>query len=218
MTKAILRKDWFFEVWEKWKINPSEVEKERGTHPFGKPSWTELFEGQHPEVMKNHPRFLQYIDKYKLKINMSVFPSQIEGFTNVSLKEKDIFNIKLTVGETKPYLILIDDLLEHISYNAVGEFLVRIFDQMELHGEIIIKTLNMQEIIKRFVEGNIQYVDFIQFLYGKQKESFDYHSCIYDQNAIKVLLEDVGFENITIQTIENNTFLYVVGRKNREFR
>src|SRR3990167_4461462 len=113
MTKAILRKDWFDEVWMKWKTNPSEVEKTRGTQPFGG-GFTELFQGEHPEAMKNNINFLNYIHKYKHKINMSVFPLQREGFTNVCLKDKDIFNIKLTTETTKPYLILIEDLLEHI--------------------------------------------------------------------------------------------------------
>ncbi len=36
-------------------------------------------------------------------------------------------------------------------------------------------------------------------------------------SSIKILLEDVGFQNITIQLIENNAFLYVVGKKNKEF-
>jgi len=216
MTKAILKKDWFEEVWLKWKTNPSEVEKTRGTHPFGG-GWTEIFQGEHPEAMRTHPKFFSYIEKYKHKINMSVLPLQREGFINVCLKEKDILNINLTTETTKPYIVLIEDLLEHIGFNAVGEFLVKIYDQMQIHGEVVIKTLNMQEIIKRYVENNMQYVDFVKFFWGDQKESFDYHSCLFTPEALKALLEDVGFENITIQTIENNMFLYAVGRKNKEF-
>lgn len=208
------QKDWYENVWLAWDKNTLEIEQKYGTHLFGKPSWTELFSGNHPEAMKNHPRFLEYIDKYKLKINMSVIPSQRDGFVNVSLKNNDIMNINLSSG-TKPYLVLIEDLLEYISYNAIGKMLVNIYDQMELGGEIVIKILNMQEIVKRYIEGSIQYVEFIKLLYGEQKESFDYKSCMYNQEAIKILLEDVGFQNITMQLIENNAFLLVVGRKNK---
>jgi len=210
------QQNWYENVWLAWDKDPKGVEEKYGNHLFGKPSWTELFQGEHPEAMKTHSRFLEYIHKYKLKINMSVFPLQREGFTNVCLKDKDIFNINLTTETTKPYLILIEDLLEHIGFNAVGEFLVKIYDQMALNGEIIIKTLNMQEIVKRYAEGNLPYIDFIKLMFGEQKESFDYHSCLYSQEAMKVLLEDVGFSIITMETIENSMFLYIVARKCKE--
>ena len=215
MTKAILRKDWFEEVWEKWKINPSEVEKTRGTHPFGG-GYTELFTGEHPEVMKDHPFFLKYIDKYKTKVNMSAFPSQIDNFINVSMKD-NIFDISKKTDGKKPYLVFIEDLLEHISFNAVGEMLVKVYDSLVIKGEIIIKTINLQEVIKRYAEGNLPYVEFIKLMYGEQKESFDYHSCIYNQEALKALVEDVGFSIISMQTIENNGYLYVVARKCKNY-
>ncbi len=214
MTKVILRKDWFFEVWEKWKDNPSEVERTRGTHPFGG-GHTEIFTGQHPESMKNNIYYLQYIDKYKTKVNMSSFPSQIDNFINISMKD-DIFDISKKTDGKKPYLVFIENLLEHISFNVVGELLVKVYDKMELNGEIIIKTTNLQEVIKRYAEGNLPYVEFIKLMYGEQKESFDYHSCIYNQEAMKALLEDVGFSIISMETIENNMFLYVVARKCKE--
>ena len=132
------------------------------------------------------------------------------------MKEDDIFDISKKTEGKKPYLVFIEDLLEHISYNAIGELLVKIYDKMELNGEIIIKTINLQEVIKRFAEGNLQYVDFIKLVYGEQKESFDYHSCIYNHEAIKALLEDVGFSIISMEAIENNGYLYIVARKCKE--
>ncbi len=215
MTKAILRKDWFEEVFWKWKTNPSEVEKTRGTHPFGG-GYTEIFTGQHPEVMRNHSRFLEYIDKYKLKINMSIFPLQREGFINISLKNEDIFNIDKYFKGDKPFLVLIEDLFESISFNMIGKFITKIYDSMELNGEIIIKTPNLEEIIKRYAEKNMNYVDLIKILYGNQIDSIDYKACIYDSQAIKILLDDVGFVNIHIEKIENGLFLYITGRKDRE--
>src|SRR3990167_9755002 len=217
MTKAILRKDWFSEVWEKWKTNPSEVEKTRGTHPFGG-GWTELYNGQHPEVMKTHPRFLEYIDKYKTKINISVSPKGIPNFINISIKNDDIFDIGKKLGESRPYLVLIEDILEHISFNAVGELLVKIYDKMEIGGEIIIKTPNLEEILKRYVNGQLQYIDFIKTMYGEQVESMDYHSCSYTGDALKALIEDVGFTITVLDKMENGLFLYAVGRKNKEYR
>ena len=207
--------NWYENVWLAWDKNQSEVETKLGTHLFGG-GHTELWMGQHPKEMKNHPRYMQYIDKYKLKINMTVHPLQRDGFVNVSIKNNDIFNIKIITGETKPYIVFIEDILEHVSFNAVGEMLVKIYDQMELGGEIVVKTLNLQEVIKRYANGNLQYVDFVKYIYGEQKESFDYKSCIYNEEAMKALLEDVGFTNITVDIIENGLFLYAVGRKTRE--
>lgn len=209
--------NWYENVWLAWDKDQSEVETKLGTHLFGG-GHTELWMGNHPEVMKNNIYYLQYIDKYKLKINMTVFPQQRDNFINVSIKNKDIFNIRMSAGDQKPFLVFIEDILEHVSFNAVGEMLVKIYDQMELGGEIVVKTLNLQEVLKRFVGGNIQYVDFVKLMYGEQKESFDYKSCCYDENAVKALLEDVGFSNITIDKIENGLFLYIVGRKSKEYQ
>lgn len=209
--------NWYEEVWLKWDIDKEEVEKTKGTHLFGG-GWTELWFGNHPEVMKNHPRFLQYVDKYKLKVNMTVHPLQRDGFMNVCIQNHNVMDIKISIGDKKPYIVFIEDLLQKISYNAIGEMLVKIYDQMELDGEIIIKTLNLQEVLKRFVNGNLQYVDFVKLLYGEQKESFDYNSCCYDEAAIKALLEDVGFTLLTIDKIENGLFLYAIGRKIREYQ
>ncbi len=211
------QKDYYEKIWLGWDINKNEVESKYGTHLFGG-GHTELWAGDHPEVMRNHPRYLEFIDKYKLKINMTVFPLQRDGFINVSSKNNNIFEIHLNVGNTKPFLVFIEDLLEHISFNTVGEFLIRIYDQMEINGEIIIKTLNLPEIIKRYAEGNLQYVDFIKLIYGNQTEANDYRSCCYDENSIKVLLDDVGFSNITVDKMENGLYLYIVGRKSKEYQ
>lgn len=210
------QKDWYEEVWLKWDDNREEVERTKGTHLFGG-GHTELFMGQHPEVMKNSSYYMDFIDKYKLKINMTVMPLQRDGFVNVSIKNNDIFNIKLITGDTKPYIVFIEDVLEHISFNAIGEMLVKIYDQMELGGEIVVKTLNLQEVLKRFVGGHLQYVDFVKLMYGEQIDSNDYHSITYDEQAIKALLDDVGFSSITVDKIENGLYLYSVGRKSKNY-
>lgn len=209
------QKDWYENVWLAWDKNPTEVEQKYGNHLFGKPSYTELFTGEHPEVMKDHSRFLEYVHKYKTKVNISAFPLQRDNFINVSMKD-DIFDISKKTGREKPYLVLIEDILEHISFNTVGELLVKVYDRMQLNGEIIIKTFNLQEVVKRYAEGTLPYVEFVKIVYGEQKESFDYHSCIYNRDAMKALLEDVGFSIVTMETIENNLFLYVVARKCKE--
>lgn len=207
--------DWFTNVWLGWDKDPIGVEQKYGNHLFGKPSWTEKFVGEHPEVMKNHPRFLQYIDKYKTKVNMSAFPKQMDNFINVSMKD-DIFDISKKTGGKKPYLVFVEDLLEHISFNAVGELLVKVYDCMEINGEIIIKTFNLQEVVKRYAEGNLPYIDFVKIMYGNQNESWDYHACTYNKDAMQALLNDIGFSIITMETIENNLYLYTVARKCQE--
>src|SRR3990167_1266841 len=210
------QKNWYEKVWLAWDKDPIRVEKELGTHLFGG-GWTELYNGQHPEVMKTHPRFLEYVDKFKTKINMTVSPREIPQFINISIKNDDIFDIGKKIGKDRPYLVLIEDILEHISFNAVGELLVKIHDRMEVNGEIIIKTLNMDEVIKRYAERKIQYVDFIKLAFGEQVEANDYHSCLYTEEAIKALLEDVGFMPITIDRIENGLFLYAIAKKHKDY-
>ena len=210
------QKNWYEKVWLAWDKDSIRVEKELGTHLFGG-GWSELYTGQHPEVMKTHSRFLEYVDKYKTKINMTVSPREIPQFINISIKNDDIFDIGKKIGKDRPYLVLIEDILEHISFNAVGELLVKIHDRMEVNGEIIIKTLNMDEVIKRYAEKKIQYVDFVKLAFGEQAEANDYHSCLYTEEAIRALLEDVGFMPMTIDRIENGLFLYAIAKKYKDY-
>src|SRR3990167_7097571 len=210
------QKNWYEKVWLAWDKDSIRVEKELGTHLFGG-GWSELYTGQHPEVMKTHSRFLEYVDKYKTKINMTVSPREIPQFINISIKNDDIFDIGKKIGKDRPYLVLIEDILEHISFNAVGELLVKIHDRMEVNGEIIIKTLNMDEVIKRYAEKKIQYVDFVKLAFGEQAEANDYHSCLYTEEAIRALLEDVGFMPMTIYRIENGLFLYAIAKKYKDY-
>src|SRR3989304_5639721 len=70
------QEDWYNNIWLAWDNNKEEVEK-KGNHLFGG-GYTEIFTGEHPEIMRTHPRYIQYLDKYKLKINLSVFPHNIK--------------------------------------------------------------------------------------------------------------------------------------------
>ena len=49
---------WYDQVWSKWTHPGCEVEKLHGSHVNRRrPTWTEYFTGEHPEVMKTHPLF-----------------------------------------------------------------------------------------------------------------------------------------------------------------
>ena len=215
MQKAILRKDWYETVWLAWDKNPSEVESKYGNHPFGG-GFTKIWAENHPEAIRTHPRYMEFLDKYKIKINFSLYPNKIDNFINISLKENNIFDIKTVIGKDRPYIIFIDNLLEYLSFNTVGDFLVKIYDSMEINGEIIIKSINLPELIKRYSENNLQYIDFVKNLFGTQEDNINYKACSYDSNAIKALLEDIGFSNIHIEFLDNNSYLYITGRKDRE--
>jgi len=208
--------DWYTNVWLKWDTDKEEVEK-KGTHLFGGGT-TKLFTGEHPEVMRIHPRYMEYLDKYKLKINLSVFPIQHNNFQNITFKNDNLFEINKIFCEKKPYIIFIEDVLEHISYNMVGEFMVKIYDILEIGGEIVIQTPNMIEILKKYLSNEIPYVDFVKVMYGGQTDIIDFHACIYDSEAIKALLNDVGFSDINIEYKDNDLNMLIIGKKYRELK
>lgn len=207
------QQDWYNSIWLAWDNNKEEVEK-KGTHLFGGGT-TELFTGEHPEVMHTHPRYMEYLDKYKLKINLSVFPIQRDNFQNITLKNHNIFDMKF---DNRPYIVLVEDILESISFNAIGELLIRVYDLMEINGEIVIKTPHLINVIKKYLNNEIQYVDFIKIMYGEQVDSIDYHACLYEPSSIKALLEDVGFSNVNISEIDDGFNMYIVGKKYKELK
>ena len=109
-----------------------------------------------------------------------------------------------------------EDLLQNISFNAIGELMVKIYDAMEIGGEIVIKTPDLIEVTKKYLNNEMQYVDFIKTLYGNQMDSVDFYSCSYEPTSIKALLEDVGFSNISVEHIDNGLIMVVTGKKFRE--
>lgn len=210
------QKNWFETVWLDWNKNPQEVEK-KGTHLFGGGT-TEIWKNDHPEVMITHPRYIEFLDKYKLKINMSIFPKHIDNFINIDLKNKNIFSINYIIDDTRPFLILIEELFQCISFNNIGGLLVKIYDSMEIGGEIVINTPNIIELSKKYINNEIQYIDFVKILYGNQTDSIDFNSCIYEPNSIKALLEDIGFNNISIENINDGFSMVVTGKKYKELK
>lgn len=208
MKKAVLRKDWYDKVWLGWDKNKIEVEKNYGTHPFGG-GHTEEHLKPHPEVMKDHPYYKKHLKDLGLQILLTITPEKREPYKNYCLTNDDLFNLTKGID-----LLIVDKLLGKYSYRNVAECLINWYDRLVIGGTICIITPDLKEITKRYISNTINFKTFLEYLYGNQMNDNNYTYCSFDDIALKTLLTDVGFSQISIE--REGILLKAQCRKERE--
>lgn len=206
-----IRKDWYEIVWMGWKQDKIKVENEFGTHPFGLPSFTELWKEDHPEVMKSHPLYEKYLQDTQLRYYITTTPKEMKFWKNKTVSNDDLFKLDDNI-----YAIIADCVLEKFPHQQIAELLVSWFAKLKVGGELIVLTPNFNWIVKNYVDKNLSYMDTVLRLFGNQSNDFEFNSILFDEQAIGTLLNEVGFSKINIEIIENGMFFKVHARKEKE--
>lgn len=208
MNKAQIRKDWYTSVWEAWPKNKVQVEKEFGNHPFGSGHTTPWLK-PHPEVMKDHPLYKEYLANKGSQILITTKPQEREHFKNYSLSNHDLFKLPKGIN-----LLVVDSVLECFSYTQVSEVLVNWYDRLIIGGTICIITPDLKEITKQYVNNTLGYAELVNHLYGTQLDDNSFKSCTFDDVSLRTLMREIGFSQINIE--KEGLMLKAIGRKEKE--
>lgn len=209
MKKATLRKDWYTSVWKAWQTDKVKVEKEYGTHPFGGGCTIDWLQ-PHPEIMLTHPFYKKYIEVPKFQIFVTRKPCQKKGFQNYSISNNDLLTLPKKLN-----LIYVENVLEHFSYNDVANLLINWHDRLLIGGSLQIVTPNLKVLANKYLNKQLEYHNFLQQLYGTQQTSEDFNAFVFDETALKVIMEEIGFTQIRIESTK--LVLKGFGRKEQEF-
>ena len=192
-----LRKDWYEKVWMGRKVAPGHVEKEYGTHPFGG-GWTEPFVGEHPEAMKEHPKYMEFIEKSGHRILLTTREKEATGYQNFHMERDDIVNVPVA----ELFEIIADDCLEHFHLRDIMEILKIWYAKLRVGGRLTVITPDLRAVCESFISGRFDYATTLQFLYALQNRPVDVHRTLFDEFALKDMMERIGFKELRVEKFQ----------------
>jgi len=145
-----------------------------------------------------------------IKLNLGCGLDKREGYVNVDVR-KDV-NPDVTVDLEKELLsrwgdgtieeILAKDFLEHLSWRRVRDFLRDCYRCLKKGGKLLIQTPDLEAIAKKFVldlqySGDFEELSY--WVYGCQDYPENLHKAGFTIQAMKKLLEEIGFQVLEIR-------------------
>lgn len=132
----------------------------------------------------------RYLEFYpKLNLGSGGVPMDPEeGWINFDLNPKAPLAVVADVFEELPTplpasYILASHILEHVSYHdAAKKVLSMWIDKLAPGGVIEVRVPDLERLVKAYASGQLEYLRFIQLMYGGQKDERDYHYNAIDQS------------------------------------
>lgn len=139
-------------------------------------------------------------EELMLKLNLGCGNKKIHGFINIDAREESnpdlVYNIKNIHDIYKDVdLIYACHVLEHFSREDAKIVLKNWHSSLKNGGILRIAVPNLEAVFEHY----ITFKDFSKikgFLYGGQRNKFDFHLFGYDFISIKQLLFECGFKDI----------------------
>lgn len=149
-----------------------------------------------------------------MKLNLGCGSRKIHGFVNVDAREEcspdavyPIENIS-TLYFNKATLIYACHVLEHFPKNDISKVLVDWHKCLKPGGKIRLSVPSIDTVIKAYTLYND--LDMVHgFLYGGQKNPFDYHKTIFNFSKLEKLLVSAGFVDVHTYDWRNTEHAYV---------
>lgn len=109
----------------------------------------------------------------------------------------DILDITTHVENNFCSVVRLSHVLEHFGKKQGKKVVTDIFNILQPGGLFEVFVPSFRWHASLLFSGKEE--DAVLYAYGGQKDEFDYHKTGFTPNNLRSLLEDVGFENITIQ-------------------
>lgn len=144
------------------------------------------------------------------KLNIGCGNKTFKDCINIDIQKLNGVNI-IASAELLPFKfnsfskIYAFDIIEHVQRNNVEDVLIEWHSVLDKKGELIIKTPNLREIAKLYIGGHMNGNETCRRLFGNQSSDFDYHKCVFDLLTMQSLLDKIGFKNIRIKEVSNDS-------------
>jgi len=92
--------------------------------------------------------------------------------------------------------IFTTNVLEHFNYEDSKRVLTESYRVLKIGGKIEIIVPDLEMIIEKYKNGEIDFEKFNMWIYGAQTYSYDYHRNCWDFKNLKKILSDIGFTKI----------------------
>jgi predicted SAM-dependent methyltransferase len=136
-----------------------------------------------------------------MKLNLGCGTRKIHGFINIDSRLEcgpdAVIDIRYvnTLYKNKATLIYACHVLEHFSRNEIQKILANWYDCLRPGGTIRLSVPDFDKIVRVYtMNGDLSQL--YGYLYGGQKNEFDYHKIVFNLDTLSNLLKSVGFINI----------------------
>lgn len=134
-----------------------------------------------------------------LKLNLGCGKKKIHGYINVdAIEGADVVDdcAKLSkFNDNSATVIYSSHLIEHFKHREVGNVLKRWYDVLGPGGMLRVATPDFRAIVECYLfHGEMS--PFLHLLYGDQKDEYNNHYVLFDENYLTELLKEVGFKSV----------------------
>jgi glycosyltransferase involved in cell wall biosynthesis len=151
---------------------------------------------------KQNILYAGFVNDHSVRLNLGCGGRTIRGWVNVDAREVPGVDLIHDLREPLPFRdqsvdeIWSDQVLEHFSYHAVSKIIGDWMRVLKIGGKITISTPDLDEMIKGYLDGRLDYLRFIQLMYGGQVNEFDYHTHTVNPSWITGQLRYYGCDTV----------------------
>lgn len=137
-----------------------------------------------------------------MKLHLGCGNRKIHGFINIDIDPKvnpdKCMKINSLTDDTikNVELIYACHVLEHFDRHETKQVLKNWFNILNDNGTLRLSVPDFETICKLYLSNKYDMETFKGFLYGGQKNEWDYHKNCWDFESLKNLLIDVGFKKV----------------------
>jgi len=129
--------------------------------------------------------------KFYPKLNLGSGGRPLEGWVNYDIDQEHAPNsVHADVFDALPpglpaSRILASHVLEHVSYHRASEVLGMWISHLAPGGTIEIRVPDARAMVEGLVSGRVDYLQFLQAMYGGQTTPYDYHNIAIDESWLR---------------------------------
>lgn len=150
---------------------------------------------------------MNFLDKFEKpwRLDFGVLYNKKKGYIGIDLNQTQLVDIRADfrylsfVADNSIESIYSFDSIEHIPFRDLKPTLLEWYRVLNSGGYVEIETPDFQESIKMWQQG--RYHEAMQFIFGSQSFNEDYHCLALDENFLRTLLSECGFEKIERYTV-----------------
>ncbi len=136
-----------------------------------------------------------------MKLHIGCGNKFLKDFVHIDIMDFPHVDIKTSaddlnmIEDNSVELIYVCHLLEHFGRHEVKKVLKEWYRVLKPGGKLRIAVPDFEAIVEHYLK-NRNMVEILGLLSGGQKNEFDYHKILFDENFLKNVLKEAGFNVI----------------------
>lgn len=136
-----------------------------------------------------------------MKLHIGCGKVYLEGWTNIDIinneadLQEDVTNL-VSIANNSCDIIYACHVLEHLGRDEFFSGLAHWRDKLKVGGILRLAVPDLEQVFKMYNGANLHLL--FGFLYGGQRDEFDYHKMGFDYHTLSTYLKNLRFEDIKL--------------------